>query len=204
MRLGQGRARHRTGTQTEEKTAAFLVRRCVTLPPRNISSAQGFWSSCGLPSSDCRWLQKRRPTGCCSAACSPRSSASHGCTAGHRQRGRARAFHFINFTQRNRADDHLDAGTSLRADLFRRLSSSLFRQRLEAIPHRACWHSNVCLRLCAAAAISKPCCLGSGAHADINLNASKDLPNFWLFMELVSKVHPPLERYKQSQSSWLM
>src|SRR5262249_7453230 len=40
--------------------------------------------------------------------------------------------------------------------------------------------------------------------ADVNLNASEELPNIWLFMELVSKVHPRLERYKNSQDSWLL
>jgi hypothetical protein len=40
--------------------------------------------------------------------------------------------------------------------------------------------------------------------SDINVNASEELPNIWMFMELVSKVHPPLKEFKDSQSSWLM
>ncbi|HVX10558.1 MAG TPA: DUF6585 family protein [Pirellulales bacterium] len=39
---------------------------------------------------------------------------------------------------------------------------------------------------------------------DLSFNASKELPNIWLFMELVSKLHPPLEEFKNSQNSWLM
>jgi hypothetical protein len=40
--------------------------------------------------------------------------------------------------------------------------------------------------------------------SDITVNASEELPNIWMFMELVSKVHPPLKKFKDSQSSWLM
>jgi hypothetical protein len=40
--------------------------------------------------------------------------------------------------------------------------------------------------------------------SDINVNASEELPNIWMFMELVSKIHPPLKKFKDSQSSWLM
>jgi hypothetical protein len=37
----------------------------------------------------------------------------------------------------------------------------------------------------------------------IHLNASKDLPNIWLFMEIVTELQPSLERFKTSQASWL-
>ena len=40
--------------------------------------------------------------------------------------------------------------------------------------------------------------------ADIVLNASEDLPNIWLFMEVVSQVHPRLKKYKDSQDTWLL
>jgi hypothetical protein len=40
-------------------------------------------------------------------------------------------------------------------------------------------------------------------HDTLRLNASQDLPNIWLFMELVSQLHPPLETYKTSQAWWL-
>jgi hypothetical protein len=39
---------------------------------------------------------------------------------------------------------------------------------------------------------------------DLNLNASEELANIWLFMEVVSKVHPRLEKHKDSQDSWLL
>jgi hypothetical protein len=39
---------------------------------------------------------------------------------------------------------------------------------------------------------------------DVNLNASVELPNIWLFMEVVSKVHPRLEKYKDTQDTWLL
>jgi hypothetical protein len=39
---------------------------------------------------------------------------------------------------------------------------------------------------------------------DLTLNASEELPNIWLFMELVAKVHPPLAKYRDSQDWWLL
>ena len=39
---------------------------------------------------------------------------------------------------------------------------------------------------------------------DITLNASEELPNIWLFMELLAKLHPPLAKYRDSQDSWLL
>jgi hypothetical protein len=40
-------------------------------------------------------------------------------------------------------------------------------------------------------------------HEPLSFNASKELPNLWLFMELVSQIHPPLEQAKNSQAWWL-
>src|SRR5262245_64223387 len=40
--------------------------------------------------------------------------------------------------------------------------------------------------------------------ADVNLNASEELTNIWLFMKVVSKVHPRLEECKDSQDTWLL
>jgi hypothetical protein len=39
---------------------------------------------------------------------------------------------------------------------------------------------------------------------DLTFNASEELANIWLFMEVVSKVQPRLEKYKTSQDSWLL